>query len=255
MMIDKFGGGVFATVMDSYDYNRALTQIVPSVAGYHKQKGGLWVFRPDSGDPVDAIMAALRAGEQAFGSTKNKKGFKVNNGVGCIQGDGISMPVVRKILDAVLKEGYSAQNVAFGMGGGLLQKVNRDSMSFATKLSFIEYADGSQRDIMKLPKTDTGKVSLPGILRVKRDAQTGLETVLPRDPSDHTYDANDILRPVYDHRPIPGVWDEDFDTIRKRIQEQWTRSPKVHDPVSDVLKEKIKKWTEAQRVFLAQEKL
>lgn len=32
---------------------------------------------------------------------------------------------------------YAIQAVAFGMGGGLLQKVNRDTMSFATKLSFI----------------------------------------------------------------------------------------------------------------------
>lgn len=42
------------------------------------------------------------------------------------------------------------QNVAFGMGAGLLQKVNRDTMSFATKLSHIVYSDGTQRDIMKV---------------------------------------------------------------------------------------------------------
>ena len=48
------------------------------------------------------------------------------------------------------------------MGGGLLQKVNRDTMSFATKLSHIVYADGSQRDIMKAPSSDTSKTSLPG---------------------------------------------------------------------------------------------
>jgi len=30
-MIEKFGGGVFATVMDSYDYARALDKVVPSV--------------------------------------------------------------------------------------------------------------------------------------------------------------------------------------------------------------------------------
>jgi len=29
------------------------------------------------------------------------------------------------------------QSVAFGMGSGLLQKLNRDTLSFATKLSFI----------------------------------------------------------------------------------------------------------------------
>lgn len=38
------------------------------------------------------------------------------------------------------------------MGGGLLQKVNRDTMSFATKLSFIRYADGRAVDVMKRPR-------------------------------------------------------------------------------------------------------
>jgi len=254
-MIEKFGGGIFATVMDSYDYDRALFKIVPSLAEQQKKKGGLWVFRPDSGDPVEAILAALKAGEQAFGTTKNKKGYKVIKGAACIQGDGINMKTVKLILDAALKEGFSAQNVAFGMGGGLLQKVNRDTMSFATKLSFIEYADGSVRDVMKLPKTDTGKTSLPGILRVKRDPKTGLEVVTRRDPSDHTYDHDDLLRPVYDMRPIPNfVWD-DFDTVRNRVKAQWEKAPKVHDPVSKEIKDRIVTWVADQKKLLAEEKL
>jgi nicotinic acid phosphoribosyltransferase len=54
------------------------------------------------------------------------------------------------------------QAVTFGMGGGLLQKVNRDTLSFATKLSHIMYADGRAADIMKSPKGDASKDSLPG---------------------------------------------------------------------------------------------
>ena len=56
-----------------------------------------------------------------------------------------------------------SQAVAFGMGGGLLQKVNRDTMSFATKLSHVVYADGTLADIMKSPTGDTSKISFPGI--------------------------------------------------------------------------------------------
>ena len=55
-----------------------------------------------------------------------------------------------------------AQAVAFGMGGGLLQKLNRDTLSFATKLSHVVYADGTPADIMKAPAGDTAKESLPG---------------------------------------------------------------------------------------------
>ncbi len=55
------------------------------------------------------------------------------------------------------------QAVAFGMGGGLLQKINRDTMSFATKLSHVIYADGSHADIMKAPTGDASKISFPGV--------------------------------------------------------------------------------------------
>jgi len=252
--IEHFGTGIYATVMDSYDYERALFKVVPAVKEEKLKKGGLWVFRPDSGDPVESILLALKAGETSFGTTKNKKGYKVINGAACIQGDGINMPVVKKILDAALKEGFSAQNIAFGMGGGLLQKVNRDTMSFATKLSWIEYANGDKRDVMKLPKTDTGKTSLPGILRVKRDPKTGLASIYSRNPDDNSYDKDDILRVVYDLKPIPNVWD-DFETIRKRVNDQWNQAPKVHDPITRELKEKVNVWIVEQRKLLEQDKV
>jgi nicotinic acid phosphoribosyltransferase len=110
-MIDKFGGqnAVFACVMDSYDYDNALNKVLPLVAESHKKKGGLMVLRPDSGDPVECIIKALQAGEQHFGAFKNKRGYKVLNGVAAIQGDGINYAVVRDILDATLKLGFSAQ--------------------------------------------------------------------------------------------------------------------------------------------------
>jgi len=182
---------------------------------------------------------------------KTKKGYKTINGAGVIQGDGINLPVVKNILDAALKEGYSAASVAYGMGGGLLQKVNRDTMSFATKLCYIEYADGTVRDVMKLPKSDTGKVSFPGILRVKRDPQTGLEYIYPRAADDNSNDKDDLLRVVYDHKPISGVWD-DFETLRNRVQTEWTKAPKHHNPVSAELRTKIDKWVENQKKVLAQ---
>jgi len=65
------------------------------------------------------------------------------------------------------------------MGGGLLQKCNRDTMSFATKLSHITYADGIHRDVMKTPKTSSAKTSLPGRLFVARNPDTGAPMVYP----------------------------------------------------------------------------
>ena len=195
---------------------------------------------------------ALRAGEKHFGATTNKKGFKVLNGIGAIQGDGINKDNVSEILEATMKAGYSAQNVGFGMGGGLLQKVNRDTMGFATKLSFIQYGDGEQRNVMKAPKTDPNKVSLPGVLRVKLNKETGQEEVLPRAPEDESYDEDDILRPVYDMGPIEGVW-TDFDGIRARANEGWSKSKPDYDPISPALKVKIEEWIAAQTKVMADE--
>jgi len=59
---------------------------------------------------------------------------------GVIQGDGINKDTVRSILAAALDAGYSAQCVAFGMGGGLLQKVNRDTMGFDTNIRMADAA-------------------------------------------------------------------------------------------------------------------
>jgi len=250
-MINQFGDGTFSTVVDSYDFEKTMEKVVPSVAPEMKKKKGTWIFRPDSGDPAESVILALRTAEKNFGATVNKKGFKVLNKTAVIQGDGISgKAAIRKILDAVLKEGFAAQNVAFGMGGALLQRVHRDNMSFATKLSFIEYTDGTKRDVMKTPKGDTGKISLPGILRVKRH-QNGLEYVYPRSDTDDSYDSDDILRVVYDCKPIANVWD-DFDTIKRRVETQWHSSPKQHDPISEPLKQKIKRWVEHQKQVLEQ---
>lgn len=105
---------------------------------------------------------ALHAADKVFGSDVNSKGFKVIRGCGVIQGDGIDIANISKIAAAVEADGFSAENVAYGMGGGLLQKVNRDTMSFATKLNHIVYEDGRAADVMKQPATDMGKFSLPG---------------------------------------------------------------------------------------------
>ena len=58
--------------------------------------------------------------------------------------------------------GYSADNIAFGMGGGLLQHVNRDTMKFAMKCSAI-VKDGHVVEVYKDPITDQGKKSKKGL--------------------------------------------------------------------------------------------
>jgi nicotinamide phosphoribosyltransferase len=240
VMVENFGSGVFACVLDSFDYEHALRELLPAVAVKKTAKGGFMVLRPDSGDPVETVVQGLLAAEKVFGVTCNSRGYKVPNSCSVIQGDGINMHTLQQILDAVLDAGFSAQAVAFGMGGGLLQKVNRDTLSFATKLSHLRYKDGTTRDVMKAPKTDSNKLSLPGILQVRReggmpmvysipDAGKGQPLVAPHE---------NLLRVVYDKGPVAGVWD-DFSTVRDRVGAEWSALPKRGQPISQQLRDRI----------------
>jgi nicotinamide phosphoribosyltransferase len=244
-MIKHFGSGVFAVVMDSYDYSNALYNVLPKIVEDKVKAGGVMVLRPDSGDPVEAVLMGLDAADKAFGHTVNKKGFKVIKNASVIQGDGIDILVVEKILDAVLAKGYAASNVAFGMGGGLLQKVNRDTMSFATKLSYIRYADGREEDVMKTPKTDSGKFSLPGKLQVRRQAD-GSATIFPAQATQPT-PGQPLLKVVYDCRPVPNAFPDSFDQVRDRVNREWKALPRSGNPIGPELTTKIEKILKARK--------
>lgn len=237
--IKHYGDGLFACVMDSYDYDHALDVVLPKVAEAKKAKGGVIILRPDSGDPVEQVLKGLKAADKVFGHDVNKKGYKVIRQAAVIQGDGINYDTVKAIIAAVLKEQYSVQNVAFGMGGGLLQKVNRDTMSFATKLSHIVYQDGTPRDVMKTPKTDTGKISLPGKLAVLRKSEDVAPEVFPVEESPASGYVN-AMQVVYNRRPVSGVFDS-FDDIRARLERQWKAIPANGQPISPALDAKCKR--------------
>lgn len=245
-MIDKFGTGLFACVMDSYDYAQALSKVLPAIASKKVGKGGYLVLRPDSGDPTEAVLMALEAAEKVFGCTTNTRGFKVIKGCGVIQGDGINIQSMEKITLAVEQAGFAADNVTYGMGGGLLQKVNRDTMSFATKLNHIVYADGTAADIMKQPLTDTSKFSLPGVLAVKR--VNGVPTVFPADSGEVSAEDN-LLKVVYDKGPIAGFKWDDFDTVKSRLLSEWEVAPLKADNLSPSLQAKIVEQTRLRELI------
>jgi nicotinamide phosphoribosyltransferase len=164
-MIDKFGGPgkIFAVVSDSYDIYNAVSNIW---GGTLKEKvifnGGTLVIRPDSGDPVTVNLRILEILGEKFGFTVNSKGYKVlPSFVRIIQGDGVNLISIGQILKAITAAGWSADNIAFGMGGALLQQVNRDTFSWAMKCNAIAYAD-DWIPVCKKPKTDAGKASKAG---------------------------------------------------------------------------------------------
>lgn len=167
-MLKLYGkpGQPVAFVSDSYDIYNACDK---GWGGELKQavidSGAVVVIRPDSGEPSEVVLNCLRILDRHFGSVVNAKGFRVLNNVRVIQGDGIDHSSIRSILTVMYLSGYSADNVAFGQGGALLQMVNRDTMKFAMKCSAIAVREGSTlvwRDVFKDPITDKGKQSKRG---------------------------------------------------------------------------------------------
>ena len=248
---------VVACVMDSYDYSKALKNVLPQVAAM-VPAGHTLVLRPDSGNPVAEVLRGLTEAEKVFGSDVNGKGYKVLKRSAVIQGDGITYKTIDEILQAVLAAGYSAQNVAFGMGGGLLQKVNRDTMSFATKLSYIQEEDGEIREIMKMPKTDLSKFSLPGLLDVfKYEPHGDFLQVVPRETPHDERDHRSQLIVVYDNGPVEEGQDETFAQLRARVNAQWKATNDLlpgYDAVSPELREKIARVRQQNRCCSSESK-
>jgi len=151
-MFDAYAykGAMFATVIDSYDALRFVRKYGPLFKERLIESGAKWIFRPDSGDSVKMPIKIIQELDKIFGHTVNKKGYKVLNNVGVIQGDGIVPAQVTEILEALMAAGYSASNIAFGMGGGLLQKVDRDTHKFALKCSAVR-VNGEWIDVYKNP--------------------------------------------------------------------------------------------------------
>lgn len=213
-MLEQFGGEgkAFSVVSDSYDLWHAIDNIWgDTLKDNVENMGGTLVIRPDSGEPIKVVCEALERLAVKFGTTVNSKGYKVlPDFVRIIQGDGISPQSLGKIINAVMAAGFSADNITFGMGGGLLQQVNRDTMSWAMKASAISI-NGEWKDIYKDPITSHSKRSKKGRLALIKDSTGTIKTVKLdelTDPKDN------LLRDVY----IDGklIIDDSLTTIRER---------------------------------------
>lgn len=167
-MLKQFAkpGSIVAIVSDSYDIFNAVENLW---GGELKDEvissGATIVIRPDSGHPATVVLKCAELLDSKFGSTVNDKEYKVLNTVRIIQGDGINYESIEEILETLASKGYSADNIAFGMGGALLQKVTRDDFAFAMKCSAAK-VNGVWVDVFKDPITDHGKKSKAGLLDV-----------------------------------------------------------------------------------------
>jgi nicotinamide phosphoribosyltransferase len=215
-MLDNFAkpGAVLAVVSDSYDiYNAAEKLWGEELRQQVIDSGATVVIRPDSGDPVEVNRRLIEILGAKFGYTKNAKGFKVLNNVRLIQGDGINELTVRSILGAFMAMGWSADNIAFGMGGALLQIVDRDTQKFAMKASSA-CINGVWRDVVKDPVTDAGKKSKAGRVTLWQSGREYFSSVeKPKTWTDYGVgDATEVLEEVF--RDGKLVKEITFDEVR-----------------------------------------
>lgn len=173
-MLDRFAqpGGLLAVVSDSYDLERALGYWTGPLRERVLASGATLVIRPDSGHPPTVVRRTLERLAVGYGTRVNRKGYRVLNRVRVIQGDGIDLDSIGAILAETQRAGFSAENLAFGMGGALLQRLDRDTQRFALKASAIRQG-GVWRDVYKRPRTDPGKASKPGRLTLLRNLEFG----------------------------------------------------------------------------------
>ncbi|MEA5460708.1 nicotinate phosphoribosyltransferase [Arcicella sp. LKC2W] len=195
-MLQQYPEGLVAVVSDSYDIYNACEHIWGEVLKDEiLQRNGTLVVRPDSGEPKDVVLKCTQILGEKIGFTVNEKGYKVlNPKIRIIQGDGVNYESIGEILEHLKNHGWSADNVAFGMGGALLQKVHRDTQKFAFKCSCAT-VNGEDRDVYKDPATDHGKKSKRGRLKLVKENEKYITKALNED-------GEDILQTVFENGEI-----------------------------------------------------
>ena len=141
------------------------------------------MIRPDSGDPVKIICGddfaesgsleykgAVQCLWETFGGTFTSKGYKLlDEHIGLIYGDSITIERCRTICQKLEQKGFASTNVVFGIGSYTYQYVTRDTFGFAMKATYGE-VNGIGRAIFKNPKTDDGtKKSAKGLIALSKD--------------------------------------------------------------------------------------
>lgn len=216
-MIDKFSapGKLYACVSDSFNIYEATgdlwgTKLKEKVIA----SGGTLVVRPDSGDPETVPVEVVDILLDKFGAITNSKNFKVIAGpVRAIQGDGINENSLPKIIDNMIAAGFSIDNIAFGMGGGLLQAWNRDTLKYAMKASARCDTNGVWHDVFKDPISDHGKLSKKGRLGLILGAGLGSSTIMtvPKNVADQK---GNLLRTVFRNGKL--LVEDTFEQVRER---------------------------------------
>jgi len=177
--------GVLSLVSDTWDFWNLVTVTLPLLKEDIMARDGTVVIRPDSGDPVEILCGwkserfttdreslcpegkgLIECLWDTFGGTVTKEGYKLlDSHIGAIYGDAITLDRQKEIYERLMEKGF-VPSVVLGVGSYTYQYVTRDTHGSAVKATHI-IKDGVDTAVFKDPKTDPGKKSAKGLLRIE----------------------------------------------------------------------------------------
>jgi len=225
-MLTQFPEGLVAVVSDSYDIRDACNFLWGrNLKEEVLARSGTVIIRPDSGVPHEIVPDVFEMLGTGFGYTVNDKGFKeLPPQVAVIQGDGMDYDECGRILEALNRQGWSSNQLAFGMGGALLQRLHRDTQRCAFKCSYVE-VNGESRAVQKTVAQDPSKASKAGRLKLV-EHDNGMWGTYPEGENNY----RDRLEQVYANGMLTR--DENLATIRERVNKGLIESQKSFKAVS-----------------------
>lgn len=107
---------------------------------------------------------------EVFGGKTNTKGYKeLDQHIGAIYGDSITIERTKQICERLKKKGFASTNIVLGIGSFTYQYNTRDTFGFAMKATYGEI-NNNGREIYKNPITDDGtKKSAKGLLKIVKE--------------------------------------------------------------------------------------
>ncbi|XP_064512403.1 nicotinamide phosphoribosyltransferase isoform X2 [Pseudopipra pipra] len=217
-IVTQFSSVPVSVVSDSYDIYNACEKIwgddLRHIIEARSPEAPL-IIRPDSGNPLDTVLKVLEILGKKFPITENSKGYKLLPPyLRVIQGDGVDINTLQEIVEGMKKNKWSIENIAFGSGGALLQKLTRDLLNCSFKCSYV-VTNGLGVNVFKDPVADPNKRSKKGRLSLHR-TPTGEYVTLEEGKGDLEEYGQDLLHTVFKNGKVTKSYS--FDEVRQNAR-------------------------------------
>ncbi|XP_064145922.1 nicotinamide phosphoribosyltransferase isoform X3 [Loxodonta africana] len=177
-IVTQFSSVPVSVVSDSYDIYNACEKIWGEDLRHlivSRSTEAPLIIRPDSGNPLDTVL---------------------------------------KILEGMKQKKWSIENIAFGSGGALLQKLTRDLLNCSFKCSYV-VTNGLGINVFKDPVADPNKRSKKGRLSLHRTPAGNFVTIEEGKGALEEY-GHDLLHTVFKNGEVTKSYS--FDEVRENAK-------------------------------------